>query len=161
LILALYVLLITSPVILCVGIQSAADNFTSNLVFTTSNGVLIAFYDCSSDNEFYWLFAQQLYIYVWNVILIVLAIKTRKINHPNFKDTKKVIALVFVAVVTSCWSLVYYIVLETINALPIYSYCLLSISHTFFICECQFFLFVPKILPVLKRKLTKMEAQRR
>ena len=152
--LALYVLLLTAPVILCVLIQSAVDDFKSNLVFSTNNGVVVAFYDCRGDSEFYWIVAQLLYINGLNMVLVILAIKTRKINHSNFKDTKKVIALVFAAVVTSCWTLVYYIVLETINALPIYSYFVLSISHAFFICECQFFLFVPKLFPVLRRRLT-------
>ena len=44
--LALYVLLLTAPVILCVLIQSAVDDFKSNLVFSTNNGVVVAFYDC-------------------------------------------------------------------------------------------------------------------
>ena len=155
--LALYVLLLTAPVILSVLIQSVVDDFKSNLILTKSNGLVVAFYDCQSDSEFYWLLAQLLYINFLNVVLVILAIITRKINHSNFKDTKKVIALVVAFVVTSCWGLVYYIVLETINALPIYSYFVISISHTFFICECQFFLFAPKIFPILRRKLTGME----
>ena len=152
--LAMYVLLLTAPGVLCVLIQSAVDDFNSNLVFTTNSGVSTAFYDCRSDSEFYWLIAQLLYINGLNMVLVILALKTRKINHSNFKDTKKVIALVVANVVTTCWSLVYYIVLETINALPIYSYFIISISHAFFICECQFFLFVPKIFPVLRRRQT-------
>ena len=153
--LALYVLLLTTPVILCVLIQSAAGDFKSNLVYTTNNGVVVAFYDCRSDSEFFWILAQQLYIYgCLNVVLLTLALKTRKINHSNFKDTKKVIALVYATLVTSCWSFVYYIVLERINAVPIYSYCLLSVSHAIFICECQLFMFAPKIFPVLRRRMT-------
>ena len=155
--LALYVLILTAPVIFCVLIQSAVDDFKSKLVIPTNNGVVVAFYNCQSDSEFYWLITQLLYINGLNVVLVILAIKTRKINHPNFKDTKKVIALVFANVVTTCWSLVYYIVLQTINALPIFSYFVISISHTAFICECQFFLFAPKIFPVLRRRLTRME----
>ena len=155
--LALYVLLLTSPVILCVFIQSAVDDFKSNLVFTTNNGVVAAFYDCRSDSEFYWFTAQLLYINGLNVVLVILAIKTRKINHSNFKDTKKVIALAFTTVFATCWTLVYFFVLETINALPIYSRFILTISHAFLICEYQFFLFVPKIFQVLRRRLTGME----
>ena len=155
--LALYVLFLTAPVILCVLVQSVADDFKNRLVFTKNNGGEVAFYDCQSDSEFYWLIAKLLYFNGLNLVLVILAIKTRKINHPNFKDTKKVIALVFANVVTTCWTLVYYIVLQTINALPIYSYFLLSISHTLIICECQFFLFAPKIFPVLRRRLAGME----
>ena len=156
--LALYVLLLTAPVILCVLVQSAVDDFKSNLVFTTNNGFVVAFYDCRSDSEFFWILARQLYICgCLNVVLLTLALKTRKINHPNFKDTKKVIALVFATLVTFCWSSVYYAVLESINAVPIYSYFLLSISHAIVICECQLFLFAPKIFPVLRRRLTRIE----
>ena len=155
--LALYVLLLSAPVILCVLIQSAADDSKNHLVFTKKNEVVFAFYDCRSVSEFYWLIAQLLYFNGLNFVLVILAIKTRKINHSNFKDTKKVIALVFATVVTACTTLVYFIVLQTINALPIYSYFLLSISHTFFICECQFFLLAPKIYPVLRRRLTGIE----
>ena len=157
--LALYVLLLTVPVILCVLLQSVVDDFKSKLIFSTNNGVVAAFYGCQSESEFYWLIAQLLYINGLNVVLVISAIITRKINHPNFKDTKKVIALVFAVVVTSCWTVVYYIVSQTINALPVYSSFLLSISHTFFICECQFFLFAPKIFPVLRRRLTRMETK--
>ena len=84
------------PSVLCVPIQSAADDFKSHLVFITSNGVVAAYYGCQSDSELYWILAQLLYIYGLNAVLVVLAIKSRKINHPNFKDTKKVIALVLV-----------------------------------------------------------------
>ena len=151
--LALYVLLLTSPSdTLCVLIQSAVDDFQTNLVLNTNNGIVVAFYDCQSDSEFFWILARQLYIYCYlNVILLILALKSRKINHSNFKDTKKVITVVFTTLVTSCWSFVYYIDFETINAVPIYSYFLLSVSHAIFICECQLFLFAAKIFPVLRR----------
>ena len=156
--LALYVLILTAPAILCVLIQSAVDDHKSNLVFMTSNGNgMNVFYDCRSDSEFYWILARLLYIIGLNVVIVILALKTRKINHSNFKDTKKVIALVFATVMASCWIVVYYIVLQTINALPIYSYFIIAISHTFFICKCHVFLFVPKIFPVLRRRLTGIE----
>ena len=155
--LALYVLLLTAPVMLCVLIQSVVDDFNSNLVFTTKNGVVVAFYDCQSDSEFYWIITQQLYINGLDVVLVILAIKTRKIKFSNFKDTKKVIALVFATVVTSSWSLVFYIVLQKIDALPIYSYFVISITHAFTICQCQFFLFAPKIFPVVRRRLTRIK----
>ena len=155
--LALYVLLLTAPVILCTLVHSKADDFKNHLVFTTHNGVVFAFYDCRSYGEFYWLIAQLLYIIGFNVVLVIFAMLTRKISHPNFKDTKKVTALIFSTLVISCWTVVYFIVLKTINALPIYSFFLRSISHAIFICKCQFYLFTPKIFPVLRRRLTGME----
>ena len=72
--LALYVLLLFAPVIFCVLIQSAVDDFKSKLVFPTNNGVVVAFYNCQSDSEFYWLITQLLYINGLNVVLVILAI---------------------------------------------------------------------------------------
>ncbi len=155
--LSLYALVLTSPVVLVCTIQTALDPHDSVLTTTTYRGVPIAYYECKSDSEFFWLLAQQVYIFLLSIALIVMAIKTRNIEHARFKDTKKVIALVFVSLVTSLGTVGYYIIFEVIKTHPLYGYLLLSVSHALFIIECQFFLFLPKILPLVKEKVISLQ----
>ena len=153
--LALYVLLLTFPVILSNTIQSAIHNYESSITTRTYKGYFIAVYDCKNDREYFWIFGQQTYLYLICSLLIVMAFKTRKIKHKNFKDTKKVIALIVTAMVTSFLSIVYIIIFEALEVHPLFIDTLLELSHSSFILECQFFLFMPKNFPLLKIKLFK------
>ena len=100
--LALYVLLLTFPVIISNTIQSAIHNYESSITTRTYKGYFIAFYDCKSDREYFWIFGQQTYLYLICSLLIVMAFKTRKIKQKILRIQKKVIALIVTAMVTNC-----------------------------------------------------------
>jgi len=152
-ILALYVFALTTPIILCCVARSATQNYRSVKATQISGGVFIAYYDCKSKVEYIWILIQLVYLYSIAVGLVVMALKTRKIQHKDFKDTKKVIGLVVFALFTSCLALIYFIIFEGINIHPIYTLALQSTSHSLYILETQFFLFVPKIFPILSKKI--------
>ena len=152
--LAVYVLALSSPIIMsCVG-STGMHDYVSTKVTRVSNGIFIAYNDCHSDVALYWRIGQLAYFYFICALLTIMAIKTRKIRHQNFKDTKKVIAMVIASFVTSCLTLVYLIVLGAIELHPLYLLGLQTISHTLFVLECQFFLFVPKVFPLLSAKVS-------
>ena len=53
----------------------------------------------------------------------------------------------------SILALVYSIIIDAIQINPIYTLYLNVLSHSFGILECQLFLFVPKLFPILKKRL--------
>lgn len=84
-------------------------------------------------------------------IVLVLAVKTRKIRKSNFKDTKKVNGYIFstVMIVITMMSL-YFLFRSTENHVAAHLMVYLAFGITGFLC--QLFLFVPKVTaPLLKR----------
>ena len=152
-ILAIYVIVLSTPIILSCFVQSASQKHFSIKISHITGGVFIAYYACRSDVDLIYFVFQIAYLYSIAVGSVVMALKTRKIQHKDFKDTKKVIALVVLSIFTSCLALVYFIIFEGIKTHPIYTLGLLSTSHTLYILETLFFLFVPKIFPILFKKL--------
>ena len=65
-----------------------------------------------------WLFVLFAYTGVYFVSLLFLAYKTRKIRRENFKDTKKVNALIFLTVMIICTVIPLWVILRTIIETP-------------------------------------------
>ena len=106
---------------------------------------------CHSDNLSVWLGILLGKLGILFMAVLVLAIKTRKISHSNFKDTKKVNAYIFVTVMVVIFPMAMYSLLRaTDNVLGTY----LTIYMVFGMVGllCQIFLFLPKVsTPILKR----------
>ena len=149
----MYVVMLIAPIVLSCTIVSATQKYVSMKISQIAGGVFTAYYACRSDVEQIYLAFQIAYLYSVAVGSVVMALKTRKIQHNDFKDTKKVIARVVLSILTSCLGLVYYAIFEEIKIHPMYTLGLLTTSHTLYILEILFFLFVPKIFPVLSKKL--------
>lgn len=110
---------------------------------------------CSASHLFTWLYLLVGYFFILLSLLVAVAIKTRKIRYSNFKDTKKVNALVFLLIVTYSFTLGYWMILQTIergeNQI---SRLVLHFGHLLIISECIGLLFVPKIYPPVKAAVT-------
>ena len=146
------VLLFSFPCLLICTVWCATDPYRS--VVTTSiidNGPLPVFAECRSSHEFYWLILLA-YVLMLCFLLVVMSILTRNIKYKNFKDTKKIIGLVIIGILLGCSTLSYIVIFKIRNKDYRYTHDLLMISHLTFILECQIFLFLPKIIPTIKKK---------
>ena len=106
---------------------------------------------CVSKNGIIWVLLSVGRSFLLFFMVAILAIKTRKIRHENFKDTKKVNAYIAYLLLLSC--AIYPISLvsrsRTLNSV-LYVLSLGSIA-----VFCQLLLFVPKVVPPFLRALRK------
>lgn len=106
---------------------------------------------CHSDHLSIWLGLLLGKLGVLFVIVLFLAVKTRKIQKSNFKDTKKVNIYIFSTVmVVITFMTLFFLFLGTENALAAHLMVFLAFGVTGLLC--QLFLFVPKVVSPLLRK---------
>ena len=109
---------------------------------------------CHSHHHGMWIITCLLYTAIIGGILAFVAFKTRKIRHKDFKDTKKINALIVtcfmsIAILTSLWA-----ILRTTDYLNL-SKTIITILYLLLPVFCQMYLFFPKTMPLLKKKLFK------
>ena len=151
-VLALYVLLLIFPLSIICLVQSIIHRYRSSVTTGSHNGNFIAYLECKNDVDFYWLFVQLVYLLFLTVLIVVMAIKTRKVYRNEFKDTKKVIALMMAVIMTSTLGLVYVFVFDSIIQISyLASTALLMLTHCSFVMECIGFLYMPKFYSILKK----------
>ena len=110
------------------------------------------FQRCHSDHMGVWLFVLFVYTGVNFLSLLFLAYKTRKIRRENFKDTKKVNALIFLTVMIICIVIPLWVILRTIRDTTI-SKVVLAVGYGLVAVVVQLFLFVPKTIPPFIRHI--------
>ena len=109
---------------------------------------------CQSEHSAIFLTLSYLYVGVVMALLAYVMFKTRKIHRENFRDTKKVNALIFtyiivICIVSSLWSL-----LRGVGD-PTASKSVLIIGYLAVPFGCNVYLFFPKTLIPLRRSITK------
>ena len=87
------------------------------------------------------------YLVTFYIVISYLAIRTRKIKYRNFKDTKKIIVLILILLISSLLSGFGYIVLY--HSHQVEANILLISGSLCFPTLCQLVLFTPKVLPVV------------
>ena len=107
---------------------------------------------CYSEHTGIWLTIVFVYSGVLFLVLLLLAFKTRKIRRENFKDTKKVNALILTLVVNTCLVTPLWWVLRSVGD-PIGSYIVAAIGYGLAGTAAQFYLVAPKVIPPLHRHL--------
>lgn len=109
-----------------------------------------------SSRLYLWLLLLFAYFLLLMGALITVAILTRKIRYQNFKDTKKVNALVFFLLYTLSFTLGYWGILRRISSDPSFSGRLtLHVGHVLIVAECMILLFIPKVYPPLRKAFAK------
>ena len=150
--LLLYVMLILSPMILIYIIWAFLDPYTGFLQRNTDLNIVVIEKGCTSAHLTVWQSILVLYIVTLFLILLVLTVMMRKIQHTHFKDTKKINILVPCLFLDLFLSLITWRVLYT--RVKIYLADILAhLGHHMFILLCLAFLFAPKILPPLFRSI--------
>jgi uncharacterized protein with PQ loop repeat len=151
--LAMYVLLLTLPNIVISVLWSVIDPYTSTTTFSIRKGLLHISVQCVSTYPLLWSGLLLVYMIIISLVLIVFAALTRNIKYRDFKDTKKVSILSFLLVFTCASFLFYWYLLRAIKADVIFVHTLLQVGYYCMIMECQGFIFAPKLIPIVKKKL--------
>lgn len=106
---------------------------------------------CSSDQFGIWLVICLSWIALLDVVVVFLAIQTRKIEREDFKDTKKVNAFIY----STAFVFVFFIPLSHIFQAAGYvllSFLFFCFSYFSIVLLCEVFLFFPKCVPLLYLK---------
>lgn len=149
--LAGYVLLILSPMLLILTTWTLVDRF--KITFRPSSHMGFIQKQCLSAYLTAWLPLLVLYVVVLFLILVVVAIRSRKIRDKNFKDTKKVNMFIFCLFFDILLPLSYWWLLENLGtSVTLYVAAIpLHIGHFGIILLCLSLLILPKLLTPLSR----------
>ena len=155
--LLIYIIVIVSPALLLLIIWAAADPLINMDVVIETESELQVLESCTSNNTIVWIAILVLYTIALIVAVVVIAFKTTNVRYKHFQDTKATNAFAFLSILLIIVSTLYFAFFDTFFEL---SFAVTSsinatlyISHILFALLCQFFLFIPKVLPPLKRKL--------
>ena len=107
---------------------------------------------CHSSYMGTWIGVLASYSIILLLIMVILAILTRKIKRDHFNDTKKINTLTAVLLFHVCISLSLWLMLRVIGA-TILSKVMYTLSTMFTAVFCQAFLIAPKIVPVVYNRI--------
>ena len=149
--LACYVLIILSPSIIIHVLWSFLDSYGSILVKTPKQSYIELEKRCGPKKPV-WYILLSVYGYSISAALVTVAVKTRKIRHKQFKDSRKVNMYLFCFTVVSAMTFGYWLFLDRSDTYEYYlSLTPVHIGLSMIVLLCQFLLFVPKVFPPLKR----------
>ncbi len=153
--LLVHVILLISPCVLLLIIWTVVDPYTARTISTEHSTFTDVEQRCTCNYLLIWIGLLIINILILIAVLLIVAVKTRKIRQAHFKDTKKVNAFLFLLVTVIFLTLAYWMIFRTIGAKKGYSDITLHLAHIIIVASCQGFLFVPKVLPPLVRSVSK------
>ena len=151
-ILLLFILLLQVPNVIINLVWTITDPYLATVSETPHTNFIEIRIKCYSKHIRTWTLLLLSYNILLCIILISVAIKTRKIRKKNFKDTKKVNAFIFVYLYIVSLSLGLFLLGHAIGN-PKLSETVIHVGSTTMILLVSFFLFIPKLYPPLKRSL--------
>ena len=154
--LVIYVILIMSPLIFLHTLWTSIDPYLGSLKIISELNTIQYQKECKSTHTMLWYSLLAVYTITIFSILVVVAIRMRRIQKSHFNDTKKVIILVScyflnLILALSIWRVLYAAVNAYMAAI------VLHIGHFTIIVLCQVFLFAPKVVPPLIRYIKKFK----
>ena len=145
-------------ILVCVGHSvlliawTAADTFRyQEEHFITSAGFLSSKQVCHSEFLLLWTILLYVYVSILFVLVIFLAVKTRRIKRQEFKDTKKINAFVFFFFIVLIPSLALWQIFLA-QKMYVLAYIFYVIGYASIILLCEFCLFIPKLVPLFIHK---------
>ena len=151
--LACYVLIILSPSIIIHVLWSLLDSYGFILVQTPMQTYIKS---CGPVKPV-WTILLIVYGNSISIALVTVAIKTRKIRHKQFKDSRKVNIYLFCFTFVSAMTFGYWFLLDRSNTYEYYlSFIPVHIGLSLMVLLCQFLLFVPKVFPPFQRYIMAM-----
>ncbi len=151
--LLVYTILILSPNIIFLILRTAINPSHRIDNFIERPGFIELEKSCESDYSHIWYALTFSYLCLLSAAVIIVAIKSRKIRHTHYKDTKKVnllISLLFI--IGPCifiyWYAFYYISFSSSVIIP-------YVGNIITTLLCQTILFVPKLWPFVQKKIIK------
>ena len=121
-------------------------------VTTSVPPYFIVVQQCHSRYMGTWIAVHSSYSIILLLIMVVLAILTRKIKRDHFNNTKKINTLTAVLLFHVCISLSLWLMLRQIRA-TILSKVMYTLSTMFTAVLCQAFLIAPKIVPLVYNRI--------
>ena len=137
-------------IIIAFQIGLDTPHFAEHTSFAISGTQLVAIKRIfpTTRNSFGSFTAILVYFTIFMVLIVYLAVRTRKIEKKNFKDTKKVNLFIALIVFVLALIIPLYILLYSVDNHPAAN--VVSIIGLLVIAiSCQFILFLPKLLPVV------------
>ena len=147
-----YTFLILLPTITILVLWNAVDPYHNDLRYVEHPGFIKVEEKCVCNHLAIWSGTLLIYTVLLSVVVIIVAIKSRKIRLKQFKDTKKVNLLIFLILFIGVstygyWSI--FTLSDLYGDMPSY---ILIAGHLTMSLLCQIILFVPKIWPPLHQK---------
>ena len=146
-----YVLFFLLPSIIILTVMTSISQYEWSIKTVIRTNYIEIFYVCKGDLGIYYA-VLAVYIIILILAVAVVAIKTRKLRYKHFQDTKEVNLFCFFMVITGILGLVLYKVASDLR-IWLVAYIVFHVSHCTFIGLCLGFLIVPKLYPVIRRKL--------
>ena len=156
-----YVVLMVSPNLLFLTMWSALDpSMDKKSVVLTEREVVVTEV-CGSKHTLIWLCLLLLYFTALLLAVIILAFKTSKVRFKNFRDTKATNAYAFLTVFFIVSTLAYWLFFSTTDSKAGSAEITLYVGHTIIGLLCPLCLFVPKLIPPLKRSIRKQRKEQK
>ena len=148
--LLVYTMFVLSPNIVLLTLWTAIDPYHRVNNFIEYPSFVRIETECHSDYTFFWFTLLISYFFLLSASVIVVAVKSRKIRHANFKDTKKVNSFIFLLFILlictfSYWNIFY-------SGFYLAAFVTLYVGHILTAFLCQILLFGPKILPLIAQQ---------
>ena len=147
-----YILTSSCSILLILLIWVAVDPMRYVVQVKFQSSAVPPFYEefgsCASEYEVVWGSISYGWVALLLVLLILLAIKTRKIKRKNFKDTKKVNIFVFCIGIIFALFVPLAFIFQLIE-LRLLAYFCASLADFTTVLSCQLLLFLPKYIPLL------------
>ena len=154
--LMVYVIILLIPNILIHIVWSAFDEYSLSVEYMAhSVDIIEVKKQCVCQYFYHWLTILSANLALLLLALLVVAVKSRKIQLTHFKDTKKANALVFATNVNLFLTLSYWLFLRGIDAENHITHLPLHFGHSAFVVLCQVLLFAPKVLPPSQRYISR------
>ena len=151
--LGFFVLILVSPNIFIFILFSSLSSFTLQAIEIEKVGYIEVGVQCEGDLTVF-LMLMLTYLVFLMLAVVSIAIKSRKIRIQEFRDTKKVNALIFILVLLAMKLSSYWLILNHSNDHDGWrSDTVLHVGHVSIILSSQFCLFLPKILPSVRKSL--------
>ena len=151
--LGVFILVIVSPNILILILFSSLSSYTLQATEIEKVGYIEVGVQCEGGLTLF-LMLMLIYLLILMLAVVSVAIKSRKIRMREFRDTKKVNALIFILVLLVTQIPSYWLILDHGNDQNGWrSNTVLHVGYTLSVLSCQFCLFLPKILPSVRKNL--------
>ena len=150
----IYTILAISPQIAILMLWTTFDTYHNDMRYVEHPGFITIEERCVSNYLNIWSILLLSFVILLSVAVVVVAIKSRKIRLKRFKDTKKVNLFIFLTFFIGVSMYTYWSIFRgDVLYKNVASYILYA-GHIIMSILCQVLLFIPKIWPPLREKLS-------
>ena len=150
--LVVYIVLILLPLITLLTLRSVIRPSYKVEIFIEHPGFIEIEQSCDGEYSFIWYTFTEVYGCILSAVTVIIAVKSRKIRHAHFKDTKSVNLLTFLILIIVTGFFSYTYTFYFIDPLGFLVKLVIYVSHMLIVTACQTTLFVPRIWSLVRKK---------